>query len=200
MSVDVDYGDTGDLITRPLRYCKNPDLRYDLKDVSLYALPADVASIIGYLGDTHGCTFVAWPLVDGHWARRTLSTDEARELVTTGRYLRVYASPGPLQIQDSDVGTAKEEAAFWKRQEVIRINAPFDMQFDRQHGWLHGLSFANEYVQGDDVVPKPAHFTATTHALLQWLGQHFVSWRGKACFDNAAEHVRLFGERFQRRP
>ncbi len=31
---------------------------------------------------------------------------------------------------------------------------------------------------------------------LSWLREHFVTWRGTACFDNPDEHRRLFGNQF----
>ena len=198
MRVDVDYGDTDDLITRPLRFCSTPDLRYDLKEISLYVTQADMASIIGYLSETHGYSFVCWRLEDKQWVRRPLGADEVRQAVLSGRYLRVYASAAPLDIHDHQVTPARREAAFWKRQDVIRVASPINMRADHEDGLLYYLEFANEYVEGDVVVPKQASFRATTHALVQWLGGNFVSWRGKSCFDNAAEHLRLFGDRFCR--
>lgn len=198
MRVDVDYGDTDDLITRPLRYCGTPDLRYDLKEVSLYVTRADMASIIGYLSEAHGYTFTCWRLEEKHWVRRPLGTDEVRQAVLSDRYLHVYASATPLEIHDHQVASARREAAFWKNHDVIRIASPTKVRIEQEEGLLYYLQFANEYVEADAVVSKQVSFRATTHALLQWLRGNFVSWRGKSCFDNAAENLRLFGDRFSK--
>jgi len=50
MSVEVDYSRTEDLITRPLRHCERPELRYDMRELSLYLTPTDMASVVGWLG------------------------------------------------------------------------------------------------------------------------------------------------------
>jgi len=199
MSVDIDYGDTGDLVTRPLRACKSPDLRYDLRQFTLYALPSDIAAIVDYLARAHGWNFVCWRREEGQWVRRALPPDPLREAILTGAYLHVYASPTPLSIHDDEVDTARQEATFWKRREIIRISSPYHIRGEQGQALLYYLAFANEFVDDDAVVPKSASFRASTQALVQWLGEHFVSWRGKSCFDNAAEHGRLFGDRFTRK-
>jgi hypothetical protein len=72
------------------------------------------------------------------------------------------------------------------------------MHFGKEEGLLYYIKYSNEYVEDDTVVQKRADFCAATGALLQWLDASFVSWRGKLCFDNAAEHLRLFGDRFSK--
>jgi len=198
MTVDVDYGDTDSLITQPLRPCKKPDLRVDLREVSLYVTPANIAAVIDYLSEAHGYVFVCWRREEEHWVRRPLGTDEVRQAVLSNRYLHLYASAVPLEIHDHQVDSSRREAAFWKRQDVIRITSPINMRVNHENGLLYYLQFANEYVEDDVVVPKQANFRATTQALLQSLGDNFVSWRGKSSFDNPAEHLRLFGDRFSK--
>jgi hypothetical protein len=198
MRVEVDYSPTEDLITRPLRPCERPDLRYDLREVSLYLMPGDMASVVGWLGKKQGWSFVCWCREGNEWVRRSLGTDEVQQAVLANRYLHVYASPAPLHIEDQQVDTSKRESTFWKREQIIRISSPITMVMQAEKGLLYFINFANEYVDGDAVVPKPASFTATTGALLRWLGEHFVSWRGQSTFDNAAENLRLFGDRFSK--
>lgn len=198
MRVDVDYSPTEDLITHPLRHCEHPDLRYDLRQLSLYLTPADMASIVGWLGHGQGWSFVCWCREGNAWARRPLGTEDVRQAVLADGYFRIYASPAPLHIEDRQVDTWKRESAFWKRRQIIRIDSPINMLLQAQKGLLYYLHFANEYVDGNAVLPKPASFTATTDALLRWLGENFVSWRGKSSFDNPAENLRLFGDRFSK--
>lgn len=169
-----------------------------MKEVSLYVTQADIASIIGYLSEAHGYTFTCWRLEGEQRVRRPLGTDEVRQAVLSDRYLQVYASATPLEIHDHEVTSARKEAAFWKQHDVIRIDHPIKVRIEQEEGRLYYLQFANEYVEADAVVSKQASFRATTHALLQWLRGNFVSWRGKSCFDNAAENIRLFGDRFSK--
>jgi len=90
--------------------------------------------------------------------------------------------------------------AFWKRNEVLRIKSPIRMRIGNQVGLLYYLEFSNEFVVDGQVQPKSERFRRLTAALLDWLPTEFVSWRGKLCFDNPAENVRVFGEKFRARP
>lgn len=196
MSVDIDYGDTADLVDRPLHFCATPDLRYDLREATLYATPSDIAGIVAYLADAHGWTFACWRREEGHWVPGALDAAAACDAVLAERYLHIYASPALLDIRPEQVETARLEAAYWKRHDVVRLSSATHMRFDRGAGYLYYLKFANEYIDGGAVAPKSPPFRAATAALISWLGERFVSWRGKNCFDNADEHRRLFGERF----
>lgn len=199
MSVDIDYGGTADLVDRPLRYCQTPDLRHDLREATLYATPEDIAGIVDYLADTRGWTFACWCNEQGDWVLRRLEAAAVRDIILSGRYLRLYASPAPLEIGAGQLHKARHEAAYWKRHDVVRISSAFHIWQGRELGSLYYLNFANEFVDDGAIMAKPATFRATTAALMAWLGERFVTWRGKACFDNAAEHQRLFGERFANR-
>ena len=196
MSIDIDYSETDDLVRRPLRFCKTPNLRYDLKDISLYLAKADMASVIGYLKTEQRCTFVCWLREDDSWVKHTLEAHEVQDAILADRYLFIYASLLPLDLTELAGNSSKKEESFWKRNEVIRISSPTRMQFGQEEGLLYYIQYSNEYVEGDAVVQKSADFCAATGALLQWLDVSFVSWRGKLRFDNAAEHRRLFGDRF----
>jgi hypothetical protein len=199
MRVEVDYSPTEDLVTRPLRYCEKPDLRYDSRELSLYLTPADMASLVGWLGNAQGCNFMCWCREDDEWVRRPLGTGEVQQAALANNFLRIHASPAPLHIEAMQVDSWKQESTFWRGQPIIRINSPLSIRMhEGEMGWLYLVNFANEHVQGGAVCRKPEAFTAATEALLRWLGEHFVSWRGKATFDNPAENVRLFGDRFSK--
>lgn len=199
MSIDVDYGDTDDLVKRALRFCRTPNLRYDLKEISLYLAKADMASVVGYLNSEHRCAFVCWLRENDNWVMRTLDAQEVQQAILSDQYLRIYASLIPLVSSEPELASARQEECFWKRHEVIRISSPTSMQIGQEKGLLYYIRYSNEYVESDTVVQKPADFRATTEALLQWLDARFVSWRGRLCFDNASENIRLFGDRFSKK-
>ena len=56
MNVEIDYSPTRRLLERPLTRCKNPEIFYDLKELSLYATAADIARVASYLAE-QGCSF-----------------------------------------------------------------------------------------------------------------------------------------------
>jgi hypothetical protein len=55
MSVRIDYSPTKRLLTRPLVACPNPHILYDLKELTLYAQPAEIVRVVDYLAE-RGCS------------------------------------------------------------------------------------------------------------------------------------------------
>ena len=197
MHVDVDYGDTADLVKRPLRFCPSPNLRYDLRKTSLYLARADMAAIVAYQSHIHGCSFVCWRREHDAWVARALGLPDVQEAILAGRYFRIFASLVPLDAAGLACTTARQVNAFWQRHEVLCIDSPICMNFGTVRGELYAIDYANEFVENGAVVRKSAAFRAASDAFLRWLGSNFVSWRGPLCFDNPSEHLRLFGDRFR---
>jgi hypothetical protein len=200
MSIKIDYSPTRRLLDKPLTGCKNPEILYDLKELSLYATAADIARIVGYLA-RQGCSFAGVVREQGDSVLRMLSPDQAAEIVCRkvsylSHYLHLYAMPRRVAVTDAAISTAKKEAAFWKRSEVIRIDSPTSMVWGSRTGKLYDISFSGEYIAGQKVRPKSPRFRKLTAGLLDWLAAQFVTWRGPNCFDNEQVHRRLFGKEF----
>jgi hypothetical protein len=203
MSVEIDYSPTKRLLTQPLVPCQNPDIRYDLRELSLYAAAADIARIVKYLGE-QGCSFSGSIREQNDWVLRRLTTDQAVEIVARKvsylpHYSALYTHLGRLAITDADVSTFKKETAFWKRNEVIRCSSAGSVQFGSRTGQHYDIQFGNEFIHGQKVEAKSPRFRKLTAALLDWLGKQFVTWRGAQCFDNEKVHRRLFGKEYQSR-
>jgi hypothetical protein len=199
LNLDIDYSDTENLVRRPLRYCKNPKILYDVREMHLYATRNDIARAIAFLASDFHCSFACWVRENDQWVMRQLIAKEAQAVVLADeqtRYLRVYATKGKLDVPADEVGTSRDENAFWKRNEVIRISSPTHMMLSGKLGLLFYISFSNEHVQDEKIVRKSEDFVAMTGALTAWLKTQFVSWRGPCSFDNRDEHIRLFSDRF----
>jgi hypothetical protein len=202
---EIDYSPTKRLVDEPLTFCKNPKVHYDLRELSLYAKRADIAEVARFLGKDAGCQFAAALRLNGEWSVRQLDFNEAEQTILkeTGPsccYLWIYAFPHPIKISANAVGTARKEAVFWKRQEIIRISSPINMQFDSINAvpsLLYYIRFSNESVKNERVVAKSKRFLGLTARLIEWLHTEFVTWRGSNCFDNEQEHLRVFGDRFR---
>ena len=205
LAIDVDYSGTGELVERPLSFCENPKVLYDLQKLNLYVKREDIAEVVGFLATSCQCSFIAWIRESNKWVRRMLSPSEVIELVRQGasdraeRYLRVYASRYALEVVDVEVKTIRDEDAFWKRREIVRISSPTHVGAGGGIALLYYIDFANEYVDAQQVVRKSDEFVAMTTHLLRWLNSRFVTWRGRRCFDNPDEHTRIFGDRFTKR-
>ena len=133
LNIEIDYSPTEQLVNRPLTYCKNPKILYDLREITLYAKRADIAQLVQFLGDA-GCHFAGCVDQDGEWNVRNMRADEAAERIVkqtefSARYMWIYASAQPIKISELAVGTARKGDAFWKRREIIRIKSPTYMVF-----------------------------------------------------------------------
>ncbi len=201
--MDIDYSGTDELVERPLRYCENPKILYDLQEFTLYAKRDDIARTVNFLAASCKCSFVGWVRINNEWVKRELSSNEAAETVRQDNgplkadpYLRIYAYRNCLEIPDADVNKIKHEDTFWKRHEVIRISSPTHMGIGGAKALLFYINFANEFVDDHRIVRKSDDFVAMTNSLVQWLKAEFVTWRGPRCFDNPGENIRVFGDRF----
>jgi hypothetical protein len=204
-AADIDYSPTKRLVDEPLTFCKNPKILYDLRELTLYAKRADIAGVARFLGEEEGCQFAASLRLNEEWSVRHLAFDEAEktilnETVLPCGYLWIYAFLDPIEISANAVGTARKEAPFWKRREIIRISPPTNMLLDPINAvpsLLYYIRFSNEYVKNERVVAKSERFVGLTARLLERLQTGFVTWRGSNCFDNEQEHLRAFGDRFR---
>jgi hypothetical protein len=202
---EIDYHPTKQLVDEPVTFCKNPKVQYDLRQLTLYATRADIAGVARFLRKDAGCQFAGSTRLNGEWSVRNLDFSEAEQIILndTGPsccYRWIYAFDAPIEISANAVDTARTEAAFWKRQEVIRISFPTNMLFDttnRVPSLLYYIRFSNEYVEKERVVAKSQRFLGLTGRLIEWLHTEFVTWRGANCFDNEQEHLRAFGNRFR---
>jgi hypothetical protein len=200
MSIEIDYSPTKQLVAKPLVPCKNPEILYDLHELTLYATPADMVRVTDHLAE-QGCSFVGVVRIDDDWVTKKLTKKEVAALIgkrgEMPAYLQLYAAPKAVSLTDSAVSTAKKEDAFWKRSEVIRIDSPFNMGIGNRAALLYYIHFSNELVDGEAVKSKSGRFRMLTGELVDWLGREFVNWRGKDCFDNEQVHRRLFGNEFR---
>jgi hypothetical protein len=200
MSIHIDYSPTKRLLQKPLVPCKNPDIRYDLVELSLYVKANDIARIARWLAE-HGCSFAGQIRVRDQLVVRQLSIDQVAELITRKvsylpHYCQLYAMPKRCAVRAAEISTARKEAAFWKRSELVRIDSPTTIVWGSRTGQLYSIQFSGEYTRGQSVVAKSSRFRKLTAELLQWLSTQFVSWRGSDCFDNEQVHRRLFGKEF----
>lgn len=196
INIDIDYDNTENLFNNPLRFCSNPKLKYDLKELTLYITKPDMASIVDYLYKEHGYMFTVSQREGGSWVQRTIDAKEAQHVIVSGKYLFIYASHAPLELVDNEVATSRKEELFWKRHETIRISSPMSICMGKEEALLYYIQYSNEWVKDEMVIQKQPTFVEVTKSLYEWLNKNFVSWRSSLCFDNPTEHLRLFGDRF----
>jgi hypothetical protein len=187
---------------------------YDLKELTLYVTENDIAQIVEHLSATEHCEFACCVWRNDAWTVEEMTVGSVKKLRAADRYLYIHAMPQRINIPQSCV-KLKTEAAFWKREEIIRISPPLNMVFPtrgqsgvvgggsplpaRTLALLYYIHFATEFVENEKPVPKSQAFVDATTRLLTWLGKEFVSWRCPRCFDNPDELVRVFGNRFQKK-
>lgn len=198
LRLDIDYSPSDDLVSRPLRYCANPELRYRVREFSLVVTPQAMAEVLLHLARVEGCAFVAIVREQGVRVTRVLDGERAAALMALDdrglpRFAWILADPRTASVPVVVPGTARAESAFAMRHEVLRIGAPIHYS---RGGRMYFIRFAQEYVDADALQAKSKPFQAMTARFERWLGTGFVSWRGRHCFDEPDELSKTFGDRF----
>jgi hypothetical protein len=200
LSIPIDYTPTKHLRSRPLAPCENPELRCDVRELSLYALPADMQRVSRYLAD-QGCSFAGVVRAGREDVAKSLTADEVAALFAKRGALpafhQMYAALKPIALDLADVSTAKREGVYWKRREVIQLESPMDIGWGSKSAKLYTIHFASEYIAGEKLKAKSARFRALGKGLAEWLGRELVTWRGPDCFDNEQVHLRVFGQKYR---
>jgi hypothetical protein len=201
LSIHIDYSPTTALVKQPLVFCATPKILYDVKELSLFALPDDIFSIVRFFAEDEQCRLAGCVFERRDWKCCSLSLAEAEHAITSKRalsYQFIYAAQRAIDISSGDLETAKGEDRFWKRGELVRIGAPTLMGYaPNKTGRLYSVNFANEFVDDERVIKKSARFRALTQRLTAWLADRFVDWRGADCYDNPRELQRLFKNEYQ---
>jgi len=207
MVVEIKYSPTEDLVTQPLRYCRNTRILYDLNEITMYATRDDIARVIHFMGIELNCSFVCWLREQNEWVAHNFKYEQVKKIILNEgvvlqgtNYRQIFAFPGEETVPAITFDTLKEEETFWKRNPVISIVSPSIIRWsDQVEARLYYIRFSNEYVDNEVVIPKPREFLEATTSLRDWLSSQFVSWRGRNCFDSQDENVRIFGDRFSKR-
>lgn len=219
LDFEVDYCGTDHLLKKPLVPCKNPKILYDLKDLNLLLTLRDMLRIVDHLAE-QGCEFLSNLRRADSWVAVRQNAAQAKATIEKSKYLFIYAMPDHVEVPEDQLNTNKEENAFWKRSEVIRIgskshvctyqlgeNPPSICECSdppthasyTEIGLSFYIEFSNEFVRGEKIVQKSEAFRKVTASLLAMLQDEFVSWRSQYCFDNPDVNVRVFGDRFKKK-
>lgn len=217
---DVDYCGTAHLLKKPLVPCKNPKVLYDLKDLNLLLTLPDLLRIVDHLAE-QGCEFLSNVRRADSWVAVRQDAAQAKATIEKDKHLFIYAMPHRVEVQEDQSNTHKKENAFWKRTEVIRIGSKSHVCTDQfgknppgicycsdppthanytEIGLSISIAFSTEFVRGEKVVQKSEAFRKVAESLLAMLQDEFVNWRSPCCFDNPDVNVRVFGDRFRKKP
>lgn len=218
---EVDYSGTDHLLTQPLVPCRNPRILYDLQQLNLLLTFPDMNRIVDHLASTTKYGFTARIREGNSWRNVLKDGAGVKQIIERTKYLCIYASPTAKKIPEQAFKTVKDEAAFWKRSEVIRISCPHYVCSHHFPGLPPGtchcsdppthsayevlgisfdIAFANEFVRDERVVAKSSSFRAATASLMEMLKDQFVCWRSLHSFDNPDVNVRIFADRFRKKP
>lgn len=196
LTIKIDYSETADLINNPLRFCANPEIKYKLYEVSMYARPEDMVEIANYLV-TESLFPSSYLWKNGRSAKLSTDIGEICDQIIKERYSFIYFATNPVDLDQIEQLTAKQEEQFWKRNEIIRMCSATKMHLRGEMGQLYYIKFSTEYIQPDaKIATKSAEFLVRTNDLIVRLESLYLSSRGPFCFDNPGEHKCLFGDQF----
>ena len=183
MTIEIDYEPTDVLVERPLDPCDDPWLVPRRVEISALWLVDDLCALVRRLGDAEGalCYFAGWrePAV-------LASPGSICERLPRARSFDLFFAPRPVTLPE-----ALRDA--WKSHPVIHVGTPIHMNYSTGAGTLYFVRWAEQTVAAGRLEPQPAELRELATRVRSWLGERFVSERGRLTADNPSEYARLKG-------
>jgi hypothetical protein len=172
MSLDIDYSPTDHLYRRPIIFCEKPKIIYAFSQLSAYWNADDLKHflefVFGELKPQVYCWFYKHP--DNIRYFEKVTYEKAVEIITVNhKYLSFFFSMHELDFGKMIAG-AEERGTFFCHTHA-RIWLSFFHTVLRAH------------LDKGKVVDKSHAFRTLTARMEQWLATHFVTKRGKYCYD-----------------
>lgn len=197
MTVEIDYSPTGHLYRNPLVFCEKPKIKYHLSDFSAFWTPSDLILLLETARDL-GCNFYVWKFdQDGRRSFNAAGYDDACGCAASGNFLRIFLSKtvSAFDLTDTPKGPYVNDRE-WRQKEIIVVHSPIDMCYGDVTGYLYRINYCTDYIQRGAVEKKSEDFLALTTEIESLLARSFSSRRGRNCFDNERELMRLFGHKY----
>jgi hypothetical protein len=187
MTIDIDYSPTDHLLTHPLTYCEQPNIKYKFNELNSYwsgnDLPNFLAFIFNDLKLNVYCWFFRYP--EGKRFFQKVNLKEAIEIITINhKYLDFYFSERVINPEDmiafKDENGVYLKRDIWRKNEFIKLSSPIVIS---NCGSLYYISYCNQYLVKTNVIDKSKQFEHITSTLNSWLKSNFITKRGVNCFD-----------------
>jgi len=195
ISIDIDYSPTDQLIENPITYCETPDIKYQFTQLTSYWSGDNLKDFLSFIFFDLKLNVYCWFWEHPANVRKfeKVSFEKAVKIITVNhQFLNFYFTANELD-HSKLVKLTNEKGVYlnngiWRKDEIIQLSAPLVIT---GHGLLYYTHFCNQYLDRGTVTDKSARFLEITDRLKSWMERHFVTKRGKNCFDGVEAYEKV---------
>jgi hypothetical protein len=184
MLLEIKYSPTDQLVSMPLDAIDQPWLHAKRKEITCYWQPSDAQDF-------------ALHLVQSLKARVfcTRSTGKIEECEIQDVPFLPELKSDLYFTNDPDLPSFFAHREPHRVAPFLRLFGPFHilLSFPDDVALLHYIEYSEEIPCGADICKQPPSFLNFALQAKKWLGQNYVSSRGKDTADNPAEYARIWG-------
>jgi len=191
---EINYGPTNNLLKNPIIYVINPNLKYNLLTKSCYWTDGDLIKFLRFLGTETNIYFYCelWGGKGAHYTKIDLK--DLANIIKKNNNYKIICSLNKLK----NVG---KNTIDWRKNEILVIDSPIIMVLDKEKGKLVCIYYSSNYIKNfltGQIQEKSNKFKQLIDEIEVWFKSNYINWRGKNCFDNKKEHLRLFKNQFMK--
>ena len=175
MSVDIKYSPTDQLLSQPITFSENPNLRCKLNNFSALWTPCDLERFLRFLYDELNMTAYD-KYSKTAWYLNPLTFEETIKKATKC----LYITQKPIVSESENENDLLFEREPWRKGEIIE----FSSINIHGMGLMYFITFCTQFINKSHIEEKPKEFSLLTRRLTSWLKKNFITERGKNCFDS----------------
>ena len=199
MTLDIDYSPTGHLYLQPIHFCEKPRITYQFCQLTAYWNANDLKRFLTFVFDDLKLNVYCWFFKhpDGIRHCEKVAYEKAIEIISVNhKYLRFFFSIQEIDphqiITSSDERGVYLKGDLWRKNEVIELSSPTHMI---GYGLLFYLRYCGQHLDNGNAVNKSTAFRTLMTTLEQWLTTHFVTKRGKHCYDGEEAYEKFIAKK-----
>lgn len=199
MDLDIDYSPTEHLYRQPVAFCEKPKISCQISQLSAFWNSNDLKLFLTFMFDELKlhvyCWFYGHP--DGIRYFEKVTFEKAIEIITVNhQYLSFFFSIQEIDLGEMIAGIEKRGVYLkndpWRKNELIELSSPTHML---GYGLLFSIHYCGQHLDKWNVVDKSPAFRTLATGLEQWLAIHFVTKRGKHCFDGEDAYKKFIAKK-----
>lgn len=194
-SINIDYSPTNELIEKPITFCEQPNIKYKFKELTSYWSGDNLKDFLKFIFLDLKLNVYCWFWQHSDKSRHfeKVSIEKAIQIITVNHnFLNFYFSANEINTivytQTTDNNGVYIEEGIWRKDEIIQLSSPLRIV---GYGLLYCIKYCNQYIDKGNTVDKSVNFEKITNDLNSWLTQHFITKRGKNCFDGQEAYEKL---------
>jgi hypothetical protein len=178
MTLEIDYSPTRALIERPLDRIDDPWKKARQVQFTAWWRPLDAIAFSEHMMQ-HTRAFIE------RFREPPRDISDVCQPLTTGTYLAIAFGD---QLPAAPLRDA------WRTAPVVTLSSPMTIHYSTGIAALYYIEWAEQVFVGADVVAQPPQFLELAARVRAFLGERFISRRGKNTCDAPEEYARLQGD------